>query len=251
MPNSEQRPRAPERRRLARAVVAVTFAVFAAWSVDWLARAGAESLVARSVQQAEHLGDRPTVAMHGLFFLPQLVSGNYDEVDITVHDVRSGPLRISTVTARLYGAHASLNDVVSGAVTAVPVDRTRERATLTYADLNAYLAARGEPVTVSAGPPRQIKITMHAAILGRDLAVSADARVGAAPGAIRITPTRLDTGNALLDTVSQIVLGARRTIDIPTASLPFGQHVTAIAVSRSHLTVDAAGRDVVVAALNQ
>jgi hypothetical protein len=249
--NCEQRARAPEDRRLARAVVAVTFAFFAAWGVDSFARDAAQTLLARSVQQAEHLASRPSVTVHGPFFLPQLVSGDYDEVDIAVHDLRAGPLRISAVTARLYRAHVSLSDVLTGTVSTVPVDRTQERATLTYRDLNAYLAAGGQPISVSAGPSGQVKITMHATILGRHFAVSADARAKAVPGAVRITPTRLDTGNDLLDTISEIVLGARRSIDIPTASLPFGQHITAIRAARSHLTVDAAGRQVAVANPNQ
>lgn len=234
-------------RKLARAVVAVTLVVLAVWGLDWLARVGAESVIARSVQQTEHLSERPDVQVQGLFFLPQLVSGDYKEVDITVHNVRGGLLRLATVTAHLYGAHASLQDVVTGAVTTVPVDRTEERATLTYADLNAYLAGRDEPITLSAGPPGQVKITLHTTLFGRDVAVSADARVRAVPGYLRITPTRLDTGNGLLDTASRMLLGAKLTIQIPTTPLPFGQHVTAIHPRRTQLSVDASGRHVVVA----
>lgn len=234
-------------RRLVRVLIAVVLVALVVWGLDWLARIEAQSLIARSVQQAEHLADRPSVTVRGWFFLPQLISGDYQEVDITVHDLQDGQLRLATVTAHLYGAHVSLDDVVNRSVTTVPVDRTDEQATLTYPDLNAYLAARGEPVTLGAGPPGQVKITMHTKIFGRGVSVSADARVRATPGALRITPTQLDTGNALLDAVSRIVLGGQRSITIPTTPLPFGQHVTAISVGRTQLTVGAAGQHVRVA----
>lgn len=226
-------------------VVAAAYAL-AGWGLDWLSRVGAQSLVARSIQRAEHLAIRPDVDVRGWFFVPQVVTGTYREVDVRVQGIQDGPLRLADVRAQLYGVHVPLHDVVTRAVSAVPVDRTHETVTLTYTDLNGYLRSQGDPLTVSAGPPGQVRITAHVTVLGHPIGVSADAAVRAFPGYLQITPTRLDTGGPLEGPI-RAILGGRLTFDVPTDRLPFGQTVTAIRPGRSAVVVEAAGRHVVLA----
>lgn len=244
-----RRPIDPRRVALRVLIVAAILALVG-WGLDWAARIGAESFIARSIQHAEHLEIRPDVKVRGWFFLPQVVTGNYGEVDVTVVGVQDGPLRLARVSAQLYGVHVPLHDVVTLGVSAVPVDRTHETAILTYRDLDNYLAAQGRDMTVSAGPPGQLRITAHTSVFGRTVAVSADAEVKPAPGRLDIIPTSLDTGAGSLDSASQLLLGQRLTIEIPTAPLPFGQQVTAIRPGPHALTVDAAGHDVVLSRPN-
>lgn len=226
-------------------VVAAAYAL-AGWGLDWLSRVGAQSLVARSIQRAEHLAIRPDVDVRGWFFVPQVVTGTYGEVDVRVQGIQDGPLRLADVRAQLYGVHVSLHDVVTRAVSAVPVDRTHETVTLTYADLNTYLRSQGEQLTISAGPPGQVRITAHATVLGHPIDVSADAEVRARPGYLEVTPTRLDTAGPL-DGPIRALLGGRLTFDVPTARLPFGQTVTAIRPGPAAIMVEASGRHVVLA----
>lgn len=221
------------------------------WGLDSGARIGAESLIARSLQHAQHLRQRPSVTVRGWFFLPQVVTGDYGEVDVTVHDLRDGSLRLDTVSARLYGVHVSVHEVVTDEVSAVPVDRTSETATLTYSDLNRYLAAQGRPLSLAAGPPGEVKITAQVSLLGRSLAVSADAQVHPVPGYLEITPMSLDTGNGTVDAAMKLLLGRRITVRIPTAPLPFGQTVTAIHAGPAGLTVHAAGHHVLLERAHQ
>lgn len=215
------------------------------WGLDWGARVAAQSLVARSVQDAQHLRQRPEVTVQGWFFLPQLVSGDYDEVEVTVHDLRTGPLPLDTVFAHLYGVHVPVHDVVTGAVSAVPVERTIEIVTLAYSDLDRYLAAHGHSLSLAAGPPGEVEITAHVSLFGQSLAVSADARVRSVPGYLEITPTSLDTGAEWLDSATRLLLGRRLTVRIPLEPLPFGQRVTAIHPGQAGLIVHAAGHNVV------
>jgi hypothetical protein len=206
--------------------VLLTYALVG-WGLDWASRIGAQSLIARSIQRAEHLAIRPQVEVRGWFFVPHVVTGRYSEVDVRVQDVRDGPLRLADVRAQLYGVHVPLHDVVARDVTAVPVDRTHETVTLTYADMNAYLRAEGEQLTVSPGPPGQVKITAHTTLVGHALSVSADAVISEVAGHLKITPTRLATGGPL-DDASRVLLGRRLAFDVPTAPLPFGQRITSI-----------------------
>jgi hypothetical protein len=226
-------------------VVVVAYALVG-WGLDWASRIGAQSLIARSIQHAEHLTIRPQVEVRGWFFVPHVVTGRYKEVDVRVQGVQDGPLRVADIRAQLYGVHVPLHDVVASDVTAVPVDRSHETVTLTYADVNSYLRAEGQSLTVSAGPPGQVKITAHTAVLGHAISVSADADVRAIPGHLEVRPTQLATGGPL-DNASRALLGRRLTFDVPTAPLPFGQHVIDIRPGADSIVVEAAGRHIVLA----
>ena len=246
-PRADRRTRrAPPSRVVLSVLVVVVAYALVGWGLDWASRIGAQSLIARSIQHAEHLTIRPQVEVRGWFFVPHVVTGRYKEVDVRVQGVQDGPLRVADIRAQLYGVHVPLHDVVASDVTAVPVDRSHETVTLTYADVNSYLRAEGQSLTVSAGPPGQVKITAHTAVLGHAISVSADADVRAIPGHLEVRPTQLATGGPL-DNASRALLGRRLTFDVPTAPLPFGQHVIDIRPGADSIVVEAAGRHIVLA----
>ncbi|GAB3489700.1 LmeA family phospholipid-binding protein [Flexivirga lutea] len=227
-------------------LIAVVVFGLAAWGLDWASRIGAQGAVARSVQHSQQLTQRPHVGIRGWFFVPQVVTGRYDDVHITLHDLRHGSLRLSTVTARLQGVHVPLHAVVTGGVTTIVVEHSHETVVIDYTDLNRYLRSLGSNFTVLAGSSAgRLKITGHADIAGRQFAVSADATVQPTPGALQILPVQLDTGTTL-DAATRVLLDRRLTLTIPTAPFPFGQQITAITPSSHGLTVRAAGSDVVV-----
>lgn len=227
-------------------VIALIVLALAAWGLDWAARISAESAVARSVQHAQQLTQRPAVVVHGWFFLPQVVTGRYDNVDITLRNLRQGTLILASVTAHLQGTHVPLHAVVTNGVTKILVERSRETLVFTYAALNRYLTTQDSPFTLAAGPTGQLKVTGHATILGRSFAVSADATVRPIPGYLQISPTQLDTGTSL-DAASRVLLRQRLTLTIPTTMFPFGQQVTSISPGTKTLTIRASGTNVLIA----
>lgn len=227
-------------------LIAVVVLALAAWGLDWGARISAQSAVARNVQHAQQLSQRPKVDIHGWFFLPQVVKGRYDNVDITLRNLRQGTLRLSRVTAHLQGTHVPLHAVVTNGVTSILVEHSRETLVFTYAALNTYLKTQDSAFTLAAGPTGQVKVTGHANILGQSFAVSADATVRPVPGYLQITPTQLDTGTSL-DATSRVLLRQRLTLAIPTTMFPFGQHITSISPGKSTLTIRAGGTNVLIA----
>lgn len=239
----------PARWTLITAVEVLTLVVLLCllgWGLDWGGRIAAQSVIARSVQRAEHLSERPSVHLRGTFLLPQVVTGRYSEVDITARGVRRKNLRLASVTARLSGVRVALHDVVTDRISTIFVEHSHETVVLTYRDLDRFIAANGSRITVSAGSSGQLKLTGHTTVLGRTVALSADARVAVVPGYLEITPTQLDTGTSV-DDATRLLLGQRVTVAIPLASLPFGQHVTSTRAGATRLTVRAAGRDIVLA----
>lgn len=242
------RVRRPRRRSIITALLALGVLAGVLWGVDALARYGAQAAVSRDIGQSVHQTGTPTVHIHGVFFLPQVVRGRYGQVDVTLHGVQERALRIDQVQAVLYGVHVSLHDVLTGSVSRVPIDSTRERLRLRYTDLNAYLAATGRPVTLSrdsGGSGGTVRVTGSVTVLSHQVSATADAKVTARQGAIAITPTDVHTGNAVLDSLSRALLRQRLTVEVPTTSLPFGQQITAIHAGSGSLSVRAAGSNVV------
>ncbi len=75
-------------------VLFVTAVFFLGWGADSLARAGAEALLARNIQNATGVSEPPVVDVKGFAFVPQVVRGAYNEVDVTTRGLTSGPLRV-------------------------------------------------------------------------------------------------------------------------------------------------------------
>jgi len=240
--------RAGRRPRRGTVVLAVTVLLGTAlllWGADWAARWGAESLLARSIQSATGVDDRPQVHVHGTFFLPQVVRGRYGDVEITVDDLTTGPLRIRRVHAQLTGVRLSFHDVLTRQVGPVVIEKSREDATLGYGDLNRYLKATGRSIRIGAAPDGQAKLTGTVTVLGHSISASALARFAPKDGDLAVTPTRLDTDTPL-DKASQLLLGQRFSFVVPLDPLPFGQQLTGIRPGKDGVGITARGSAVVV-----
>lgn len=214
------------------------------WVSDALSRVGAQSLIARAVQQQVPTSQRPKVHLHGVFFLPQVVHGVYDDVEIDLAPLMTDRLRIASLHTELHGVHLSFHDVLTRNTGHIVVDRTNELATLRFADINHYLAMMGTPVAVSSAGHGQVRITGTVQVLGQRVSAAADALVRASGSTLLMTPTKLATGVAGLDDASQLLLGQRFTVQIPLQSLPFGQSLGKIAVHPSGVSVHASGHHI-------
>src|SRR5487761_1561952 len=77
-----------------------------------LDRAGlaiAEREIGSRVQSAYHLPERPGVSVRGFPFLTQVVSGQYQEIDVSIKSASAGGVRLQDIQARFTGVHASLS----------------------------------------------------------------------------------------------------------------------------------------------
>jgi hypothetical protein len=231
-------------RTLGSAVALLALVAALLWVSDALSRVGAQSLIARAAQQQVPTSQRPQVHLHGAFFLPQVVHGVYDDVEIDIAPLTTDQLRIASLHTELHGVHLSFHDVLTRNTGHIVVDRTSELATLRFADINRYLATMGTPVAVSAAGQGQVRITGTVQVLGQRVSAAADAIVRGRGSTLLMTPTRLATGIAGLDDASQLLLGQRFTVQIPLQSLPFGQSLGKITVQQTGVSVHASGTHV-------
>jgi hypothetical protein len=242
-----------DRRRLSQgwrtaleAIGFVTILFLLGWGADSLARFGAESLLARNIQNATGVTESPTVKVRGFAFLPQVVRGAYNAVDVTTLGITSGPLRIEQVESRLFDVRVPFHDVLLQDIRRVGISQSVEDVILRYEDLNAYLEATGRPFQLAAAENGQIQITGPVTILGQRVHVSADASLSVSDSALRITPVEIRTGDTALSKASRLLLGQRLRFTVPLGTLPFGHQLTSATPYADGIRLHAEGTAIIV-----
>jgi hypothetical protein len=251
-PNERGR-RAGNRRRLWRrwrtgieVVIFVTAVFFLGWGADALAREGAEVLLARNIQHATGVVERPVVVVRGFAFVPQVVRGAYNEVEVSTQGITSGPLRIEHVDSQLFDVRVPFHDVLVQDIRRVGVGRSVEDVTLRYEDLNAYFAATGRPLHLAPAANGEVTITGSVDVLGRQVQVNATVALSVADEILRISPRQINTGAVSLDQASRLLLGQRLTLSVPLGTLPFGHQLTSVTASADAIRLQAEGTAIIV-----
>lgn len=211
------------------------------WGSDALARWGAESLLERNIQNATGVIARPQVRVRGLFFLPQVIRGAYDHVDVTTQGLSSGPLRVERVESRLTDVRVPFHDVLVRDIRRVGVGRSDERVILRYEDLNAYFDSTGRPLQVGPGPDGGLAVRGTVNVLGRQIRADADVQPSVQGEVLRVTPGRIDTGSSTLNQASRLLLTQRLTLTVPLGTLPFGHQLTDVQAGPEVIALTAAG----------
>ena len=160
-----------------RAVIALVVIVGLLVVADRVAVASADHVVATRIQTDQGLAQRPHVSIHGFPFLTQAIGGRYDDVTLTLHDLREGHVPVHTLTVDLRGVHVPLGAVTSQHLTRVPVDRATASVLLSYGDLNGYFSGQQRLLQFSEGAGGQIEVTLSTSVAGRRASVSGSGRI--------------------------------------------------------------------------
>ncbi|MGY1707407.1 DUF2993 domain-containing protein [Geodermatophilus sp. SYSU D00697] len=229
------------RRTAALALTVVLGTVLLLWSGDRLARWGAESVLARAVQEQTGVLERPTVTLEGGGpVLLQALRGRYDAVAVDVDSLSSGPLRVEDYTADLEGVYLSFHDLLDGNTAHVHVERAAEAAFLTYDDLDRYLRFAGRDLDVEAADGGRLRVSGTVDVLGEVRTVSALVGVGTEDAALVLRPTRLEAAEPL-DGLSELLVSQRFTVRVPLDPLPLGQVVEEVRVQPGGVAIRTSG----------
>jgi hypothetical protein len=205
-----------------RLVVVLLLLVAVLAVLDRVGADAAERAVAERIQRDQGLAVRPDVSIHGFPFMTQLIAGDYDEVDVTVHELgTAGVVHVSRLTAHLFRTHVPFGDVVEQDVERIPVDRATADVVVDFGALNDFLA--GRQVTLSAADGRQVHV--EATVAGAE--VSTD---------VAVTVER----TALL-----LSLPGGAEVRMPLPQLPFGVRLESVGVEHDGLVVTGSARDLV------
>lgn len=245
--NRQRGALSPARRRVLLQTTGVIVVVaLLLWGADTLARIGAQTLLARNIQDATGVEVLPEVDVRGIFFLPQVIRGAYSDVQVTTQGVTGGPLRIDRVDSRLSDVRVPFHDVLVRDVRRVGIGRSVENLDLTYEDLNAYFAATGRRLTLAPGRDGTVRLSGSVDVLNQRVPVSADATLSVEDDVLRISPQSFDTGSGSLDAAGRLLLGKRLTLLVPLGTLPFGHHLTGVTADPEGVHLTAEGTDILV-----
>ena len=245
--NRQRGALSPARRRVLLQTTGVIVVVaLLLWGADTLARIGAQTLLARNIQDATGVEVLPEVDVRGIFFLPQVIRGAYSDVQVTTQGVTGGPLRIDRVESRLSDVRVPFHDVLVRDVRRVGIGRSVENLDLTYEDLNAYFAATGRRLTLAPGRDGTVRLSGSVDVLNQRVPVSADATLSVEDDVLRISPQSFDTGSGSLDAAGRLLLGKRLTLLVPLGTLPFAHHLTGVTADPEGVHLTAEGTDILV-----
>ena len=246
---SADRP-GPSHGRRATVVLALTVVLGTAlllWAAEWLARTGAESVLARTVQERTGVLEPPTVRVQGSPVLLQALRGRYDDVEVDIGTVSSGPVRLRDVEADLSGVFLSFHDLLDGNTDRVFVEQATEQALLTYDDLDRYLGFTGRPLDAEPAGDGRLRLSGTVDVLGGVWSISALARVEPEDGALLVEPTQLDASEPL-EGVEELLATQRVTFSLPLDPLLVEDRGVDVAVQPSGLAVRTSGSGVVLGA---
>jgi LmeA-like phospholipid-binding len=228
------------------AVIFVTAVFFLGWGADALARMGAEALLARNIQNATGVSEPPVVDVQGFAFVPQVVRGAYEEVNVTTRGITSGPLHIDRVESQLFDVRVPFHDVLVQDIRRVGIGRSIEDVTLRYDDLNAYFEATGRPLRLAPSEGDKTQLTGTVDVLDQQVDVRATASLSVTEETLRITPRQIDTGSVTLSRASRLLLGQRLRLTVPLGTLPFGHQLTSVTTSGDSIRLHAEGVAIIV-----
>jgi hypothetical protein len=231
---------AGRRRTAGLAFTVVLGTILLLWGADRLARWGAESVLARAVQEQTGVLDRPTVDVQGGPVLLQALQGRFDDVEVGIGVLPSGPLRVEDYSADLDTVYLSFHDLLDGNTARVHVERATEAAFLTYDDLDRYLRFAGRNLHVEAAEDGLLRVRGTVDLLGEDRTVSALVRVDTEDAALVLRPTRLEAAEPL-DGLPGVLVTQRFTVRVPLDPLPLGQAVEEVQVHPAGLAIRTSG----------
>ena len=212
------------------------------WGADALSRVGAETLLERNIQDVTGVVERPEVEIDGVFFLPQVLRGAYQEVQVSVVGIRSGPLQVERVESRMHDVRVPFKDVVLRDIRRVGIGRSIDQINLRFQDLNSYFEATGREVRLARTDDGQVQMRGFFSVLGQTVQATAEVDLTVDGSQLRVTPRRIDTAGAPLSPARRLFLEQRLTFTVPLGTLPFGRELTGLVIVENGLRLTAEGK---------
>jgi DUF2993 family protein len=227
---STSAPRRPSRlgRRLLIALLVVVVLLVVA---DRIADAVAEHEAATLLQRSQNLAHRPDVSVTGFPFLTQLVSGDFDEIDVRADDLMVGDgnrqLRVRRLDVAMHDVHVArdFRSATSKSSTAT--------AKIRYSDVAGTLG-----VTLAYAGDHRVRATHTVTLAGVSVPASATAGVHLSDSGelTFVDPKVTVAGQSVPTEVSSYFSGVFGTA-IPLRGLPFGVQVRSLSAGPDGLTV--------------
>jgi hypothetical protein len=240
------------RRTLAGFLVFLAVLCCVAGVADRVAAHEAQNRIADAVRTEANargitFAGEPEVSVGGYPFLTQAVSGKYNAVTITLHDVVAEGVRIPELTLYATDIDAPLNTVVGGdgSIVAQHVRGTG------VVDLRAILSLVNEPGLTLAAEGDRLKFRVPLQIAGVPVPLVGTGRVAIVDGRLKVAleSVQPESGQQLPAIANQLLEQEKRkwSVNLPLPILPFQLTVHEARISAGDLVIDAEAQAVTLA----
>jgi hypothetical protein len=198
----------------------------------------ADHEVADHIQTAYHLPSKPSVSVHGFPFLTQVISGHYDEIDMSTRQLTTQGVTVDNLTAKLTGVRAPLSDLTGHGAATISAAQVSGTATVPFASVRRRLPA-GVQLSQDGSA---LRLSGKVSYLGLSLPVTADAVLSPSGSGVAVTPTRIQVahdGGAL----SSLISGQFHFV-VPITGLPLRLSVKSVHVVPGGVRVGATAGNV-------
>jgi hypothetical protein len=205
----------------------------------------ADHEVADRVQSAYHLTSKPSVSVHGFPFLTQVVSGHYDEIDVSTSQLTTQGVTVDDLVARLTGVRAPMSDLFGHGSSSISAAHVSGTATVPFASVRRRLPS-GVQLSQDGGA---LRLSGKVSYLGLSVPVTADAVLSPSGSGIAVTPTRIQVahgGSAL----SSLISGQFHFV-VPVTGLPLHLSIKSVHVVPGGVRVGAAATNVSISTSGQ
>ena len=226
-------------------LVTLVLVVAALVVVDRVAARVVASAVAARIRTSQGLPATPSVAISGFPFLTQVLGGQYDSVSVTARGVERDGLRFAVVSVTLRGLRLPLRDVTKGAVREIPVSEGTAAVSLTYDDLNAYLAPRHLHVAPDAANNGALRVTGTAQLpLVGAVSLSAPLRISTDGNGFTLVPDVVHSVLAAFPAPARSLAVDLLTVRVSLRDLPFGVRLDSAQVGPDRVAIVASASDI-------
>jgi hypothetical protein len=178
-----------------------------------------ESRVTDALQRNYDLPKRPVVQVRDFPFLPHLLSGRFETIDLAASDVTARGITIANLELHLRDVTVPRN-VLLGGRGIVRVTRTDGEVALSEAEINRLIGERlqGGTLTLTADG---VRARVSTEVLGRPLVATVNGRLSVRGGRVAFTPRTIEI-EGIRDSALEAQLASRFTVDVPLPALPAG-----------------------------
>jgi len=203
-------------------LVAVLVLLVLAVAADFVAARTAEDRVARVLQRDYDLWRRPVVQVRDFPFLPHLLVGRFDAIDMAARDVRAHDVTARQVEVHLHDVRVD-RAVLLGGSGRITVGRADGQVELDQAELSRLLGERLQGGSLTIGEDA-VRLRVSTDLLGQPVQAVVTGRLGASAGRVSFTAQRVQVegvpGGAL-----ERQLATAFTFTVPLPELPAGVRV--------------------------
>lgn len=202
------------------------------------ARSFAQNTLSQRLAEQMEMSEEPDVAIEGWAFLPQVLSGDYTEVNINADSATMSDVTVEQVEATASNVEAPLSDLMDQpTVVAGQVDGS---FVVPYSYFNPYLP-EGMTISTEGDVPR-ISGELALPELGLSTSVSSAGEFTVDGDVLSVTPEDIEVGDLPIDVDDQVA--GMLTFSAQVPELPLGLTVTDVEATSSGLLITGNGSDV-------